>query len=77
MFLANNEVLAKLASSKGAFAELAELFATCAAEERDKAQSLAVSSLLKSELVGAAQRQLGRSELMDELVEIFNSYKGA
>ena len=77
MFLANNEVLAKLASSKGAFAELAEQFAICAAEENELTRSLAVSSLVKPELVGAAQRQLGRSELMDELVEIFNSYKGA
>ena len=77
MFLANNEVLAKLASSKGAFTELAELFATCAAEERDKTQSLAVSSLLNPELVSAAQRQLGRSEVLQEIVEILNSYIGA
>lgn len=74
MFLANNETLAKLASSKGAFKELAELFATLAAEEKATANSLAVSSLLNPELVGAAQRQLGRSELLDELVQTFNSY---
>ena len=74
MFLANNEVLAKLASSKGAFKELAELFAACSAEEDELTRSLAVSSLVKPELVGAAQRQLGRSELLKELVDTFNSY---
>lgn len=77
MFLANNDTLKKLASSKGAFKELADLFALYAEAEKTKANSLAVSSLLNPELVGAAQRQLGRSELLDELAETFNSYIGA
>lgn len=77
MFPVNNDTLRKLSSSKGAFAELVEVLTELAKVEQEAAQSLAVSALLKPELVGAAQRQFGRSEALKDLAETFNSYLGA
>lgn len=77
MFPVNNDTLAKLASSKGAFAELVAVLTELAKTEYDSAQSLAVSALMKPELVGAAQRQFGRASALRDLAETFNRYIGA
>ena len=64
-----------LASSSASYDELEGCFRRMLDNEREVLTNIAVGSLTRPELVAQAQVQLGRVELLDELISFLGRFK--
>lgn len=64
-----------LASSSASYEEMKGCFLRMLDNEREVLTNIAVGSLTRPELVAQAQVQLGRVELLDELISFLGRFK--
>ena len=68
------EALFNALASSGAYMDLYSFFTKIADAEKEKLMELAVGALAKPELRDAAELQLGRSVMMDELTSFMKQF---
>lgn len=68
------EALFNALASSGAYMDLYSFFTKCADAEKQTLMELAVGALAKPELRDAAELQLGRSMMMDEITSFMRQF---